>query len=426
MPTASPYDQQKYNSNPSPKQGSHLANPPASASKGRIKKGFRRALLVLLSIIAALTRGIMLFLEQPQFGKHPTGARLERIKQSPHFKDGKFQNQTHTPDLAEGVSYYQVMKEFFFGKSSRNVPTVVLPSQKADLLALPKDEDVLVWFGHSSYFIQLDGKRILVDPVFSGSASPVKFTTPSFKGSDVYTVDDIPAIDYLLISHDHWDHLDYQTVTKLKPKVKQVITGLGTGAHLEYWGYAPGQIIEKDWYEEVPLEDGFVLHTTPGRHFSGRGLKRNQSLWTSFVLKTPSMRIFIGGDSGYDTHFKTIGQQYGPFDLAILECGQYNAYWKYIHMMPEEVVQAAQDLGAKKLFPVHWAKFSLALHAWDEPIIRVAAEAHRKKMPLLHPMIGERVFLKKEATYSNWWEKAAYLPSEPAAQLSPSALTHDR
>ncbi|WP_246343771.1 MBL fold metallo-hydrolase [Adhaeribacter radiodurans] len=364
----------------------------------------------------------MLFLQHPKFGKHASGARLEGIKQSPHFKEGKFQNLSYTPDLAEGASYYRVMKEFFFNKSSRNVPATVLPSQKTDLLNLPQDQDVLVWFGHSSYFIQLDGKRILVDPIFSGSASPVKFTTPSFKGSDVYTVDDIPDIDYLLISHDHWDHLDYETVLKLKPKVIKVITGLGTGAHLEYWGYAPDRIIEKDWNEEVPLEDGFMVYTTPGRHFSGRGLKRNQSLWTSFVLKTPSMKIFIGGDSGYDTHFKTIGDTYGPFDLAILECGQYNAYWKYIHMMPEEVVQAAQDLGSTKLFPVHWAKFSLALHAWDEPIIRVTAEAQRRQMPLLHPMIGEAVPLKETKSFTRWWEKVASMPSKLVTEPGPLTM----
>jgi L-ascorbate metabolism protein UlaG (beta-lactamase superfamily) len=149
---------------------------------------------------------------------------------------------------------------------------------------------------------------------------------------------------------------------------------------------------------------GFIVHTTPGRHFSGRGLKRNLSIWSAFVLQTPSIRLFLGGDSGYDTHFKTIGDTYGPFDLVILECGQYNAYWKYIHMMPEETVQAAIDLKAKKLLPVHWAKFALALHAWDDSITRVVAEAEKKHMPLIHPMIGQAVDLKSGAVYDKWWE----------------------
>ena len=145
------------------------------------------------------------------------------------------------------------------------------------------------------------------------------------------------------------------------------------------------------------------IHTTPARHFSGRGFKRNTSLWLSLVVNTPTKKIFIGGDSGYDTHFKTIGEKFGPFDLVILECGQYNHYWKHIHMMPEEVVKAAEDLRAKKILPVHWGKFSLSLHAWDEPITRIILEARRKGMDVIHPMIGEAVYLDEEIQFSEWW-----------------------
>lgn len=159
-----------------------------------------------------------------------------------------------------------------------------------------------------------------------------------------------------------WDHLDYQTVSRLKPKVVKVITSLGTGAHLEYWGFGAEQIIEKDWNESDELDSGFVIIATPSRHFAGRDFKRNQSIWASFVLQTPSKKIFIGGDSGYNTHFVKIGTDHGPFDLALRECGQYNNAWRYIHMMPEQTVQAAIDLKAKMLMPVHWGKFALALH----------------------------------------------------------------
>jgi L-ascorbate metabolism protein UlaG (beta-lactamase superfamily) len=252
--------------------------------------------------------------------------------------------------------------------------------------------------------MQVDGKKILVDPVFSGHASPLKFTTKSFKGADVYTTDDIPELDYLFITHDHWDHLDHETVLKLKPKIKKIITGLGTGAHLEHWGFNKNMIIEKDWNEEIVLEQGFVVNTTPARHFSGRGFKRQQSLWMSFVLRTPTMKIYLGGDSGYDSHFADIGERFGPFDLAILECGQYNKSWKYIHMMPEELIQAGQDLKAKKIIPVHWSKFTLSLHSWDDPILRVTAEAKKKGFPLIHPMIGEEVDLKNVAGTDDWWE----------------------
>ena len=295
------------------------------------------------------------------------------------------------------------MIAFFFKKPKRAKPAGPFPSQKTNLKNLSPEEDVLVWFGHSSYFIQADGKTILVDPVFSGNASPVKFTTKAFKGTDIYTTDDLPEIDYLFITHDHWDHLDYRTVMKLKGKVKKIITGLGTGSHLEYWGFEPGIITECDWNEIINLTDGLMVHAAPARHFSGRAFTRNRTLWMSFVLKTPTLNLYLGGDSGYDSHFKEIGEKFGPFDLAILECGQYNDYWKYIHMMPEEVVAAAKDLKAEKLLPVHWGKFSLALHDWDEPIIRVTRAAHEHGMPIVTPLIGQMVHPKLNEQFTEWW-----------------------
>ncbi len=344
-------------------------------------------------------------MRQPQFGKLPSGERLDRIAKSPYYKKGQFHNLHFTPQLTEGASLLSVMRKFFFGKSKHSRPGLALPSKKTDLVNLDPGKNILVWFGHSSYFMQVDGKKILVDPVFSGNASPISFTTKSFNGSDIYTTDDLPAIDYLFITHDHWDHLDYKTILKLKQKVKQVITGLGTAAHLERWGYDTNKIIEKDWNEEIILDKGFVVYTTAARHFAGRTFKRNKSTWMSFVLQTPSMKLFLGGDSGYDTHFAEIGNKYGPFDLAILECGQYNPYWKYIHLMPEEAVQAGIDLKAKKIMPVHWAKFSLSLHDWDEPIKRITAEAAKKHMPLIHPMIGEETDLDNPLQSARWWEK---------------------
>ena len=361
-------------------------------------------LIGIAIIIIILIITVYVFMQQPQFGRAASGERLETIRKSPHYKDGQFQNLSKTPALTEGASFYGVMKEFFFEKSKRGTPNVTLPSKTVNLSGLDKNKNILVWFGHSSYFMQIDGKKILVDPVLSGSASPLKFTTRSFKGSDVYTADAIPEIDYLFITHDHWDHLDYDTITKLKPRIKKVITGLGVGQHLEHWGFDRDSIIEKDWNEKVVLDKGFTVNTAPARHFSGRGFKRNQSLWMSFIFQTPTMKIFIGGDSGYDTHFAEIGDKFGPFDLAILENGQYDKNWKYIHMMPEEVVQAAQDLKAKSLLPVHWSKFSLSIHSWDEPMIRIFKEARYKGVELLHPMIGEPIYLNDSIQSTAWWE----------------------
>lgn len=361
--------------------------------------------MVFIVLIAAIAVAVIVYMQQPKFGKAPRGERLERIRQSPNFRDGSFQNINPTPDLTDGANLFSVLRDFIFRRDKRGVPSDSIPAVKRDLFNLPADENILVWFGHSSYFLQLDGKKILVDPVLSGSASPLSFTTRSFKGSDVYTVDDIPPVDYLFISHDHYDHLDYPSVVRLRPKVGKVVCGLGVGAHLEYWGYPADQILEGDWNTGFDLDQGFRVTLTPARHFSGRGFKRNGSLWVSFALQTPSYRIFIGGDSGYDTHFARIGGEFGPFDLAILECGQYNKSWKYIHMMPEQVLAAAEDLKARVLMPVHWGKFSLALHAWNDPILRITACCNQKQFPVLTPLIGETVNLADTLRPNPWWLK---------------------
>lgn len=348
---------------------------------------------------------VYVFMMQAKFGKAADGARLELIKNSPNFKNGSFQNLSPTPSFTEGANFVSVLKEFLFKKNKRVKPTNELPSKKTDLHNLSPDKDVLVWFGHSSYFMQIDGKRILVDPVFSGSASPVTGTARSFKGSDAYCSADIPEIDFLFITHDHWDHLDYETILKIRPKARQVICSLGVGAHLEYWGYDKNKIVEMNWHQQVTLDKKFVVNTVPSRHFSGRKLKRNQTVWSSFAVKTPTMNVFIGGDSGYDSHFKDAGTKFGPFDLAILECGQYDKSWKYIHMMPEETVQAAKDLKAENLLAVHWGKFALANHNWDDPVKRVTAASIKEGQRLWTPIIGEVISLKEPGQkFSSWWE----------------------
>ena len=363
-----------------------------------------RTMLVVVSLIIVLILVVVIYIQQPKFGQTPDGERWERIKKSSNYKNGSFQNRSHTPDLTEGVSYYAVMKEFLFIEKKRVKPSDTIPSTKTNLLNLDPEQNILVWFGHSSYFMQLDGKRILVDPVLSGAASPLAFTTRAFLGTDAYTVDDIPEIDYLFISHDHWDHTDHETLLLLRQKIKRVICGLGTGEHFERWGYDKRIITEEDWDTKILLDSGFIAHTTTARHFSGRGLQRNKALWTSFVLQTPSFQIFIGGDSGYDTHFAEIGNKFSQFDLVILENGQYDKSWKYIHMMPEEVLLAARDLNAKRLFPVHSAKFALANHAWDEPLVKITEFNRGVNLPLVTPIIGELVNMNDSTqAFSNWW-----------------------
>ena len=369
-------------------------------------KFIKRTLIILLSIVLLTATATFFYMRQPQFGKAPAGARLARLQQSPNYKDGKFQNIHHTPNLTEGYSMSKVLYNFIFGKFPRTRPTDSIPSVKTDLKRIPASENMLVWFGHSSYFIQLNGKRFLIDPVFSGNASPLPNTNKSFKGTDIYSAEDMPAIDFLLITHDHYDHLDYPTIKKLKPQIRQVICGLGVGAHFEYWHFDPEKIIEKDWHESVKIDDSFTLHTAPARHFSGRGFIRNNTLWLSFILQTPGLQLYLGGDSGYDTHFAEIGEKFGGFDLAILENGQYNLAWQAIHMLPEEGLKAAKDLKAKRLFPVHSSKFKLANHPWDEPLKTITALNEKGgQIPLVTPKIGEVVYLdNREQKFSHWWE----------------------
>lgn len=337
------------------------------------------------------------------FGKAPASEKLDLISKSPHYKNGKFHNIHFTPTLVEGYSYTGLIYRQFFKKDKRRRPHDIIPSIKTDLPSFRNDEEVLVWFGHSSYFMKLGGKNFLIDPVFSGNASPIRGTNRSFKGSDIYTPGDMPNIDFLLITHDHYDHLDHQTIVLLKEKVDKVICGLGVGEHFEHWGYDKNKIVELDWFADVILTDKIKLTATPARHFSGRSFTRNNTLWMSFVLQLESLKLFLGGDSGYDTHFADIGRLYGPFDLALLDNGQYNDAWRYIHALPEEVLKAAKELHTKRLMPVHSSKFAMANHAWDEPLKRISA-LNNHEIPLVTPMIGEPVYLRNEdQIFKQWW-----------------------
>jgi L-ascorbate metabolism protein UlaG (beta-lactamase superfamily) len=336
-------------------------------------------------------------------GSLPSGSYLKVIQQSINYKNGAFQNLSPTPMKAEGITYWKMFREFFKSHPGRQ-PPVPLPYIKTDLNNLSGDLPVIIWFGHSSYLIHIGNTNILVDPVFSGHASPVSFMLKSFPGSDIYRVEDLPVIDHLVITHDHYDHLDYKTILQLKTNVKNIVCSLGVKSHLLFWGVAENIITELDWGQSLSLETNFTLTAAPARHFSGRGLKRCQSLWSSFILKTPTYNIYLGGDSGYDFHFKEIGKKYGPFDIAILESGQYNRMWPLIHMMPEETVQAAIDLHARALFPVHWGKFSLSMHPWDEPIKRIIKKIEDLPLILYAPMIGQPLTLDGNFAGSKWWE----------------------
>ena len=361
--------------------------------------------IILTSITLLVLIIVYIFTKHPQFGKAPRPEQLVKIQQSPHYKTGQFHNLEPTPQLTEGYSLISVLSQFLFKASPDGKPKKALPSLITNLHSIPLSEDCLIWFGHSSYFLQFHQCRFLIDPVFSNNASPLPSTNTAFKGTDIYSADDMPMIDYLLITHDHYDHLDYKTVIKLKTKVKHVICGLGVGAHFERWGYNTNQITELDWNQNITLSNAITLYALPARHFSGRGFKRNNTLWLSFLLKSADFTVYLGGDSGFGQHFKSIGDQFKTIDLAILENGQYNNAWHAIHMHPSEVLQAAKDLNAKNVIPVHSCKFKLALHPWKEPLNLVSEKwlTDSTAIALWTPIIGEIVELRNTQTFNKWW-----------------------
>ncbi|MBB6269728.1 L-ascorbate metabolism protein UlaG (beta-lactamase superfamily) [Pedobacter cryoconitis] len=368
----------------------------------KILKRTMQILLILIVFIGAVT---FLYMRQAKFGQLPAGERLARIEKSPHYKDGHFLNLIEKPTLTPGYSMLGELYKTIFKKYPNREPLDSLPSVKTDLKNLPIDSNLIVWFGHSSFYMQLDGKRFLADPVFSESASPVPGSVKAYKGSNIYEADDMPEIDYMLISHDHYDHLDYKTAIALKNKVKHVVCGLGVGAHFEYWGYRPEQLIEKDWYEKVEVAPGYTIFTESTHHDCGRGFRPGKALWLSFLIQSPAMKVYYSGDGGYDNRFAEIGHKYGPVDWAIMECGQYNKAWQSVHELPEEVALATVQLKAKNMIPVHHSKFTLANHPWDEPLNKITEFSIHKPYRLATPMIGEAVSLNDPAqTFTKWWK----------------------
>lgn len=315
----------------------------------------------------------------------------ERIKKSPNYKNGIFINLEETPMMAEDASMLKTMRQFIKGNKNGK-PKNAIETIKFDRESFLKDNNKLsfIWLGHSTLLIKLNGIVILTDPVFSKYASPVPYSNGSFKYTNTYKIDDLPEIDMVLLSHDHYDHLDKKSIKKLKNKAKMFYAPLGLKRYLLKWGVDATKIVIADWWEEFQDKTGIKLTACPSRHFSGRGIhNRNKTLWCSWTIESKTNKVFFSGDSGYGLHYKEIGDKYGPFDLAFIECGQYHHNWRYIHALPEQTVQANIDLRSKSLLPIHWGKFRLSLHDWTEPIDRAKKEASSKGQQLIDAKIGE-------------------------------------
>ncbi len=303
----------------------------------------------------------------------------------------------------------EIMREFSKTIPGQ-VPDGIIPVDKLDSLKItktPPEANLITWFGHSAFLIEIDGKKILLDPMLGEVPAPHPLLGSSrFNKELPIEIEKLPAIDIVIISHDHYDHLDYGSIQKLKGKVKDFYMPLGVGNHLREWGIDSNKIHELNWWEESKIGN-FNIVCAPSRHFSGRGLfDRMSTLWGSWIIQSDSLNLYFSGDGGYGPHFKEIGEKYGPFDFAMMECGQYNENWSEIHMMPEQTAQAAVDVNAKLMMPIHWGSFKLALHNWSDPVVRLQIAAKELNQDMLTPKIGQSINLDDTENFpqTKWWE----------------------
>ena len=355
---------------------------------------------------ALFTMAALLLSACANFGTSPDQEQTQTFLKSKQYNSETRMFQNRRPGLIakareEAMSLSFIWEWFQGGVDS--TPTEKLPESKVDMTAFLSESNKLkfIWLGHSSLLLNFQGKIILIDPVFSGSASPVSFVARRFQ-PPVITLKDLPKIDVILISHDHYDHLDMKTIKFFRNKEVTFVTPLGVGSHLAGWGVNKDKIVEKDWMASYSFK-GVKFTATPAQHFSGRGLSdENKTLWASWVIQSGKYRIFFSGDSGYDQHFKVIGDTFGPFDIAFMENGQYDANFTAGHMLPEQVAVAYKELKAKKVFPIHWGMFALNRHPWYEPPKRLV-KALKVKADILTPRIGFLYDLDRPVTLEKWW-----------------------
>lgn len=342
-----------------------------------------------------------------QFGGKINSIRKESYARSPQWDGEKFVNLEDTSMDISFSNFPSLLKKQFTNRLGR-APQQPLPIIPFDITAFeaPSPVTKFIWFGHSVLLLRINNKTILIDPMFGDDTTPIApFASKRFSKHTLDIIDALPQIDLLLLSHDHYDHLDLASMRKLAQKTSLFFVALGTARHLHAWGISSKKIREFDWWDQQTFA-GIQIHFTPTRHFSGRGLTdRFKSLWGGWVLLTGQERIYFSGDSGYGNHFKTVGAKLGPFDFGFMECGQYNEHWHQIHMYPEEAVQAAIDARVAVAMPVHWAAFTLSLHHWKDPIQRFSAAAIKQNLAIATPRLGELVTLQPPFNIEQWWQE---------------------
>ncbi len=351
-------------------------------------------------------------------GQNATGARLEVIKASPNWRDGRFVNSLPT----EKAGVFESLGKWLRGAdhSAPDSPPAMVKRVASDFHVAPETGLRITWLGHSSLLVEIDGHQVLVDPVLSERSSPFTWAGPTRFQATPLSIDELPTIDAVVISHDHYDHLDHRTVQALGERVPVYVVPLGVGAHLEYWGVPPERIVERDWWGEVTVRD-LTLTATPARHFSGRSLvmaNQNQTLWCGWVIASSKHRIFYSGDTGMFPGFADIGERLGPFNATLIEIGAYDALWADLHIGPEQAVRANQQLGGGLFIPVHWGTFDLAMHSWTEPAERLLVAAEQAGVAVSIPRPGESIEPAAPPVLTRWWPETPWREGRDAPIVS--------
>ena len=375
------------------------SSPPSPSNSGALHSGFRRLRSGWL-IATACSVGAC--------SSTPDEESQRRYQASQQYsaQDKRFQNAPN-PNALPTASGFKIWSRFLFGDKTGTVPQDAIPVKAvtpAQLQALPDSGNHIIRLGHSSHLLKLQGRYWLIDPVFGERVSPFSFIGPKRFHQPPLTLQDLPPITGVILSHDHYDHLDEPTIKFLLGKVERYFVPLAVGARLRDMGVAPEQIVELDWWQ-ADQHAGVTLTATPSQHFSGRTLSdRDSTLWSSWVLQAGGQRIFYSGDSGYFAGFKAIGDKLGPMDIALMENGAYDAYWPSVHMTPEETVQAFSDVRGQVLYSIHNSTFALAMHTWRDPLDRLASLSEAQKINLATPHIGETLTIGQARTNELWWK----------------------
>jgi L-ascorbate metabolism protein UlaG (beta-lactamase superfamily) len=376
-----------------------------TGDRSRAGRRWRRRAGGLLALAAVATAAWAVRDVSVAMGARAAGARAARLRSSPQFAGEGFRNQASTRTVMAETGR-NVLLEFLFGGHRRKPadPVPLVNPGSADPASAPADELNVIWYGHASLLVEIEGRRVLIDPMWSDRCSPSRLVGPRRLHPPPVPLEQLPPVNAILISHDHYDHLDLATVRALlRTQSAPFLVPLGVGAHLARWGVPEARIIELDWDEGADVA-GLRFTATEAQHFSGRGFTRNGTLWGSWVITGRTRRVFYSGDSGYFAGYAGIGRRHGPFDVTLIQVGAYAPAWPEIHMFPEEAITAHLDLRGKLLIPVHWATFNLAVHPWAEPIDRLWREAKARDVRLAVPRPGERVVVDAPPPVDGWWQ----------------------